>query len=215
MAKVFYCTGDIMAKRRFFKSQTAQDAVSIDNDDVSVSFMLDGKFYCVLAQIPFKNFTVGQYVSYQTVLKNNRPLLTKEIKAILKRVGLNISTNKKLNRLSRIQYRLVNLAARLDLAHKRMYINLDGVFYTAKASALLNKVLKTIKADEINLSVSDSRFITKGANIKCFSPDDSIAIYNNLNQQSVAVNKKKIKRLLRTKGLALKPSEVQKIVCIL
>lgn len=123
---VTFCLGNIGIKRRAFRTPET-GAVSIDNDDVLLSFRLDGKLYCAIGSLPFSDFSVREYMGVRPgSLRSPRPLGDGEIRYLLRAVGFRRGLYTRVGALSRVEYRHLCLAARMEIDTRVVRLNFDG-----------------------------------------------------------------------------------------
>lgn len=167
-----YCMGNVGAMRRSFRAVSGDNVVSLDNDDVVADFLLDGKVYFVLGDIPCANMRVVEYLSYARALKSKLPLSSKESRRLLKQVGAHFGLNQKVGKLSRVDYRRLQLASKIDTATRCVYVNFSGIQYTARTKHLIKSLLRQWSKNlQVVVAFSDHRFIPAKANATVFLPD--------------------------------------------
>lgn len=156
---VTFCVGNVGLKRRaFLKAETG--TVCADNDDVLLSFRLSGKLYCALGAIPFADLTVREYMAYTRALRDPKPLSTNEIRFLLRSAGFRRPLHTRLKRLSRVEYRHLNLAARLEIDTHTVRLNFDGLPYSAANRRRMLTLLKALDGRfDCRVAVTDTRFI--------------------------------------------------------
>ncbi len=207
---VVYCTGNVTAKRRAFRSVNSEDSICVDNDEIIATYFLNSKLYFLIGEIPYSNMSVEQFVACARALKTQLPLNRMSIKEMVKQAGYTGSSRKKLGRLSRIEYRAVALAAKTDFTVKNIYLNFDGLEYSRKNSKQLKKFLAVCsKAYGVHVSVSDARFLPPNAQVLCYGSGNETV--------STSVQKSVKKRILRKKlilaGMDIRlPSKVVRVV---
>lgn len=166
---VVYCVGNILEKRRFFKKQTGESVVNIDNDDVVYSFNLFEKTYLVIGKNPFADLGVAEYIAYSKSLSNKLPLGEKYIKALLRSCGYMGSLSKKLGKISRVELRSVLLASKIQPDTKTLFVNFDGLSYNKKNySAMIKSISKWSKTLDVFVAVSDMRLVPVFSNVQLF-----------------------------------------------
>lgn len=206
-----YCVGNVGHKRNYFRSQKDESIVSIDNDEVLSTFMLDKKLYFIIGDIPFANMSIYQYISYFRALTINIPLKKAQIKKELKNIAFNRAISCYMKNLSVVEYRLVNLAAKLQPTTKTIYINFDGVEFNNKNKMLINRYLKHLsKKFEIFVSVSDYRFVSLKGNVLNFT--ENTIENNNAMMKNKVITKGKLKRKLSRAGMSLNLPPYKKVV---
>lgn len=162
---VTYCIGNLSAKRRFF---LAHD-VCADNEDILGYFSHGGKLYALQGEMPFGNMTVGDYVAYKCSLCQDHALSKSEIRFKLRKAGLNLPVSRRMKNLHPITFRLLKVATRLSVDTKEIYVNLDGLCYSAYALTKLKALTSALEEKyRVFVAVSDSRFIPRGAQILNF-----------------------------------------------
>lgn len=199
---ITYYIGNVRGKRKLFRTPRA-GAASADNCDVLADFMLDGKVCFVLGDIPYADMRVGEYLAYSRSLKTRLPLSAAAAKELLKRVGLKISLDRRMSSLSRLEFRFVLLAAAHDDETVEVWLNLDGIAYSAFSRRRMGRLLGGLARgfDFVNVAVSDHRFIPKSAKVMAVTKNDVV------EGRSMSASRKYIKmrftRCKRRASLAL------------
>lgn len=156
---VTFCLGNIGIKRRAFRTPET-GAVSIDNDDVLLSFRLDEKLYCAIGSLPFSDFSVREYMAYVRSLRSPRPLGDGEIRYLLRAVGFRRGLYTRVGALSRVEYRHLCLAARMEIDTRVVRLNFDGLPFSRRHRRQLLYLLRTLDPRyETLVAVTDTRFI--------------------------------------------------------
>ncbi len=214
---VNYCIGSIGVKRNKFLA-CGENSVCADNDDVLGFFSLSGKLYCLPGKLPFGDLSVKSYICYRRSLLNEkcRPMTLNEMKFLLRAVGCKFSLNRKVKTLTRIEFRLLSLAAKWAPDCKTIFLNFDGLDYCYARKREMRKALNRLsKKYEVFAAVSDSRFIPKKARILTYSSDGIVKVDKPQKQKSVPVSSRALKKFLKTRpyfGSLLK--DAQKTVLI-
>lgn len=148
---VTFCLGSARQKRAFIK--TVKDAILLDNIEVLFCVSENGRNYFAYAPVPFSGFSVYDYLKYRRALCGQK-LIVSDIKAF------GINPQKKLGRLSAAERRTVQLLEKTcGKADKTVIVNLDGIRYTRRCMAALNRLLSFLP--EAYVFVTDKRFITR------------------------------------------------------
>lgn len=156
---VTYCIGSVGAKRRAF-AKTEAGNVTADNDDVLLCFTLGGKAYCAQGAIPFGELTVRDYVAYHRALRHDHPLSDREIRFLLRLAACRLPLYRRVRTLSRVQFRHLQLCARLEPETTSVRLNFDGLNFTLRHKRQLNALLTALsKRYRVAVAVTDSRFI--------------------------------------------------------
>lgn len=146
---VTYCTGSARQKREYFKDM---GFCVLDNVEVLFSVSEDGRNYFAFGDVPFADFTVGEYLNYSRALKS------KVGDETIRAFGLD--KNKRLKALCTVKQRAVMLleqtAGEVD---KPVVINLDGTKYTRRNLRALNALLKYVTTAYV--CVTDERFLKR------------------------------------------------------
>lgn len=158
--------GNVRDKRRLFLTPRP-GAIVADNCDVLADFRLNGKVCFLLGDIPYGDMRVGEYLSYAQALRTRLPLSSKGAKELLYAVGVTCSPQRKMRSLSRIAFRAVMLAAKLDPSVRAVWLDFDGVPFSHRAKREAKRVLKRLsrRYGEVHAAFSDARFVFSGA--KC------------------------------------------------
>lgn len=146
---VTYCTGSARQKREYFD---AGEYLVLDNTEVLFCASVDGHNYFAYGDVPFKDFTVKDYIAYKRALESTPPDLR-----VLDALG--VKPNKKLGRLSVVQLRAVYLVAERGTTAKKTVVNLDGTRYSRRTARELGKLLAFLP--EAFVCVTDARFVEK------------------------------------------------------
>ena len=162
---ITYYIGNVRVKRKMFREKR-ENSAEADNPDVLADFMLNGKVCFVLGDIPFSDMRVGEYLAYARALKTRLPLSASGAKELLRRVGVKIPLWRKMAQLTRLQFRFVLLAAAYNDDTRQVWLNLDGIAYSAFTRISARKMLSALERGfgEVHVSVSDYRFIPRKAN---------------------------------------------------
>ncbi len=151
---VTYCIGSARQKRTYFEE--ASGVVTLDNVEVLFCASENGRNYFAFGDVPFKTFTVDDYLKYRRALCVGN--VSPNIDEFLKKQK--ISGNKKLGRISPVQMRVVTyLEKTAGVTQKTVVINLDGTKYTRKLNAQLKSFLSAI--GDAYVCVTDRRFVEK------------------------------------------------------
>ena len=208
---VTYCTGNIAAKRRHFKAQSSESAVSVDNDEVLATFTLNKKVYLVVGTTPFSNTRLGQFIAYSRALKSSLPLKLDTIKAMLKRAGVRKSVCVKMGALDSIDYRAASIASKLDITTKTVYVNFDGLEYSRRNSKRMNRYLRIWGKDyTVFAAVSDTRFIPKKSTVLHYTQTG--VEEKRIKSSSRTVTTATLKRRLRRAGMEMKIPEIKTVI---
>lgn len=156
--------GNVRDKRRLFLTPRAE-AIVADNCDVVADFNLGGKVCFLLGAIPYGDMRVGEYLSYARALKTRLPLTATETKILLFSAGLDCSPQRKMSSLSRVAFRAVILAAKMDENVREVWLDFDGVPYSLRAKREVKKILKRLsfRYEHVHAAFSDYRFLFRGA----------------------------------------------------
>lgn len=208
---VTFCVGNIGIKRRsLFKVEP--NSILADNDDVLLSFTLGGKLYCAQGSIPYSNLTVREFVAFNCALRYNRPLNDKEIKYMLNSCGLKVGLYKRMSTLSRVQYRHVCVAAKLEIDTKKIKLNFDGLNYTRRHSKQLNALMKNLNPRfEVLVSVTDMRFIPPFAHTRYFSKDGE-GEYTGAIKTSAIASRRCMLKEMKVRNLPLNKTNVKRVI---
>ncbi len=208
---ITYCIGDIAAKRRAFRAQSAESSVCADNDEVLATFTLDGKLYVVTGTVPFSNTRLGQFIAYSRALRSNLPLRLDAIKGMLKSAGIKKNVCAKMGTLDIIDYRAASLAAKLDITTKTVFVNFDGLRFTRRNSKKLNRYLQIWgKNYAVFVAVSDSRFIPRKAAVLNYTKTGVEEKRRKVSSRVAA--RSAVKRKLRRAGMEMNLLQVKRIV---
>lgn len=212
---VFYCVGNIGVKRKEFRVPR-ENAVCADNDDVLSYFSLSGKLYCLLGKLPFCDMLVRDYIAYQRALTRTKPLSDKEIRYLMRAVGCKVSPYKRIKRLSRVQFRHLQLAAKWSVDTKQVYVNLDGLHYSRKNGRQVRALVDALKENfEVYVALSDSRFVPKGSHIVDYSQDGVVKTLKAAAQTSKRTNKRTLNKYFKgNKNSDFDMNSVQNVVLI-
>lgn len=151
---VTYCIGSARNKRTYFEE--ASGVVTLDNVEVLFCASENGRNYFAFGDVPFKSFTVDDYLKYRRALCVGD--VSPNIDRFLKKQ--NINGNKKLGRISPVQMRVVTyLEKTAGVTQKAVVINLDGTKYSRKLNAQLKAFLAAI--GDAYVCVTDKRFLEK------------------------------------------------------
>lgn len=214
---VNYCIGNIGVKRNKFLA-CGENSVCADNDDVLGFFSLSGNLYCLPGKLPFGDLTVKSYICYRRSLLNEKckPLTLNEIRFLLNAVVCKFGLNRKVKSLTRIEFRLLSLAAKWQPDSKVVFLNFDGLDYCYARKREMRKAIERLsKKYEVFAAVSDTRFIPKKARILTYSADGVVKVDKPKKQKSVPVSSRALKKFLKTRpyfGSLLK--DAQKTVLI-
>lgn len=210
---VTFCLGNVGVKRRSFL-QPEPGAVCADNDDILLHFRLNGRLYCALGYIPFADFTVRDYVAYARSLKARRPLGDDEIRFILRSAGFRKPLYCRVGSLTRVEYRHLCLAAKLEIDTKTIRLNFDGLPYSARHRRQLLRLLRALDTRyDVRVAVTDTRFIPAFAEtVRC--GEDGTARVSGRVQLSRPARKGALLRRFRDKNIPLCGEQVQKILLI-
>ena len=216
---VVYCTGNPGFKRRDFRKCRGGGVINLDNDEILAYFTLDGRGYCVTGNIPFGSFTATEYVVYTRALLGEVPFGVKAARKKLQEVGFKGGKNRKLSRLSPIQYRAASLAAKAEPETRTVYINFDGLPYTYKNRRQIKRFINhAAKRFMLFVAVSDTRFIPKNSTVSVYENDgtvleraDGTAVQNNRTRQ---IYKHVLSRHLQKKGWKMDLQNAQKIIML-
>lgn len=156
--------GNVRDKRRLFLTPRAE-AIVADNCDVLADFRLGGKVCFLLGDIPYGDMRVGEYLSYARALQTRLPLSAAKVRELLCGAGLNVSPRRKMSSLSRIAFRAVVLAAKLDTGVREVWLDFDGVPYSLHAKHQARRILKRLsrRYENVHAAFSDYRFLFRGA----------------------------------------------------
>lgn len=146
---ITYCIGSARQKREYFRDG---DYVVLDNIEVLFCASENGRNYFAFGDIPFADFTVGEYLNYTRALESKVP------GGVIRDFGLN--ENKKLKKLCAAQLRAVMFLERTaGKTDKPVVINLDGTRCNAKNAKALGVLLSHIS--DAHVCVTDKRFLKK------------------------------------------------------
>lgn len=204
---VTYCLGSAGAKRRDFRSKKGGGVVTLDNDDVLADFLLDGKQCFVIGELPFGDFCVSDYICYHRALKTKLPLRTKAIRNLLHRCGSKAGAYRRIARLDRLEYRKLQLAAKLEDDTHTVYVNFDGLPYSRKNKAKMDALLRSWQKFTVFAAVSDSRFVQKGCSQVEYFSDGAVRGKSPATAQRVSP--RKLNRKLKEEGLYFKWDSVK------
>lgn len=208
---VTYCTGNISAKRRVFRTQSSEDTVSVDNDEVLATFTLNKKLYVVVGTTPFSNTRLGQFIAYSRALKSSLPLKLDTIKDMLKRAGIKKSVCVKMGFLDNIDYRAASLVGKLDITTKTIYVNFDGLEYSRGNSRKMNRYLRIWgKSYNVFAAVSDTRFIPPKSTVLHYSQAGTEG--KRIKSSSRSVSLATLKRRLRKAGMEMNIPEIKTVI---
>lgn len=198
---VNYCVGSIGVKRSRFLD-CGKSSVCADNDDIIGFFSLSGKLYCLPGKLPFGNLTVKSYLCYRRSLLNDgcRPISLREIKFLLKNVGCRLNLNRKVRTLTRVEFRLLTLAAKWQPECTTVFLNFDGLCYHRAIKREMRRALKRLSEKyEVFAAVSDSRFIPKKARVLTYSSDGVTTTEKPRKQKSVPVSSRALKKFVKAR----------------
>ena len=172
---VTYYIGNVRNKRRLFREHGPETATA-DNCDVLADFKFGGKVCFVLGDIPYGDMRVGEYLAYARALKTQLPLSAKQAKELLRRVGAQVSLERKMSSLSRLVFRFVLLASVVDEDTEEVRINLDGIAYSRRTRRKMRLLVKRASRGYgcVRVAVSDYRFIPKSARVMAVTADGSV-----------------------------------------
>ena len=146
---VTYCIGSARQKRAYFKDM---EYVVLDNVEVLFSVRENGRNYFAFGDVPFADFTVGEYLNY------SRALESKVSDDVIAAFGLD--KNKKLGRLCAVKMRTVLLLEQTaGEPDKPVVINLDGTKCSRRNVRALRFLLQRITSAYV--CVTDERFLKK------------------------------------------------------
>jgi len=167
---VTYCIGDVFKKRAYFKKMIGDSIVNVDNDEITNVFFKKGKpYFESVGGLPFKNFTVLEFVRYRRALIDDEIMAVGTLKKLLKEYKVNKKLNCKIKRLSTIEYRTVCLIAKLNSNADFVCLNFDGLKETYFNRLKLNKLLKILKHKfNVYLATTDKKLIPKEGLVKVF-----------------------------------------------
>ncbi|MDE7395394.1 MAG: hypothetical protein K2M95_04680 [Clostridiales bacterium] len=156
--------GNVRDKRRLFLTPRAE-AIVADNCDVLADFRLGGKVCFLLGDIPYGDMRIGEYLSYARALQTRLPLSAAKAKELLHGAGVRISPRRKMASLSRIAFRAVILAAKIDTAVREVWLDFDGVPYSLHAKREARRILKRLsrRYENVHAAFSDYRFLFRGS----------------------------------------------------
>ena len=211
MFMVTYCTGNIAAKRRDFRSKQSEDTISVDNDEVLATFTLNKKLYVVVGTTPFSNTRLGQFIAYSRALKSRLPLRLETIKSMLKCAGVRKSICAKMGSLDSIDYRAARLVSQIDITTKTIYVNFDGLEYTHKNAKKVNRYLRVWgKSYDVFVAVSDSRFIPQKAAVINYTKTGTEE--KRLKTRNRTVSTATLKRRLKRAGMDMNIPQIKTVV---
>ncbi len=171
---VTYCVGDIVAKRRAFRKKCDGDTVSLDNDDVIADVKANDETCFLIGELPFADFSIADYVRYARANLTQLALGKVAIKNLLRLAGYKGSMFRCIKRLSRVDYRKIQLASKVTDKTRIVYVNFDGLPYTKFYKRRLRALLKTWKKFDVYVSVSDVRFLPKKCARKQYFADGTV-----------------------------------------
>ncbi len=153
---ITYCTGSARQKREYFKE--ASGTVQLDNLEVLFCASENGRNYFALGDVPFKDFTVEEYLNYRRALcseKCDRTTIA----------AFGLIPRKKLGALCAAEMRCVQfLEKTAGHTDKAVVINLDGTRYSLKNRIALERLIRRISdggASEIYVCVTDDIFLRR------------------------------------------------------
>lgn len=209
MNNIRFLIGDYAEKRKYLRS--ADNYAYADNDEVDGVVRIKGKDYFFLSEHPFGDFTALQYVSYCRALKNFEPMTKKHLKNLCSALGIKLRPDKKLRKYSILSRRLISLVANYKLGCE-LRINLDGYGYTRGRKKLLKKMLgKLARLSKVTVSVSDTRFVFKGATteyIRCGYVFSSASRF-----RSRFVSRRRIAKLIKVASDNMPVPKAKAVVC--
>lgn len=208
---VTFCVGNISVKRRSFHA-VEPGSVTVDNDDVLLCFTLGGKLYCAQGAIPYPNLTVREYVAYNCSLKYDHPLSDGEIRYLLRLCGCRVPLYKRVGTLSRVQFRFVQLAVKLELDTKKIRINFDGLDYSKRHYKEMSEMLGKLSPKyEVRVAVTDMRFIPAFAHTVRYEKE-GLTEYTGEPKRSVNAPRRALLREMAKRNLPLDKHNVKRIL---
>ena len=206
---ITYCIGDIKEKRKHFLEQAVDEKNEyLDNDELLAVREENGKTMFAVGEIPFSNMKVVEYITYQRSSITKNSVCFREIKYYGKLFALNLPLRKKMRSLSVIDYRKAQFLSSYTLTVRSIYINLDGVLYSAKNRKQLENIISGLRRYfHLYIAVSDSRFIPLGAVIREYKREGGYDEVNSGGYKMQRVSSKlfplqenylKVKKVLKT-----------------
>ncbi len=206
---IIYCIGDARAKRKYFLEQSVDDKnLYLDNDELVAVREEDGKTMFAVGEIPFGNMRTEEYISYQRAGRVGSTTKLREIRYYGKLFSLDLNLKRKMRFNSVIDYRKAQFLSYYALTVRNVFINLDGLPYNRKNGKSLERLTSGLRRYfHLFISVSDSRFIPRGAIIREFSKSGEYDEVNSGGYRIKSVSTKlfplqenylKIKKVLKT-----------------
>lgn len=210
---VTFCVGNISVKRRAFHTAEA-GCVTVDNDDVLLCFSLSGKLYCAQGAIPYANLTVREYVAYNCSLRYDHPLSDKEIRYLLRVCDCRLPLHKRVGRLSRVQFRHLQLVVRVELDSKKLRLNFDGLDYSRRHRRQLTDMLQSLsKRFDVAVAVTDLRFIPRLAHVVRYEKE-GVAPYIGGVKSSYPAPRRLLLKEMAKRHLPLNRHNVKRILYV-
>ena len=149
---VTFCLGSARQKRAYVKS--IKDGVLLDNIEVLFCVSENGRNYFAYAPVPFSDFRVHDYLKYRRALCGD-----KITEFDIRRFGLSPRT--KIGRLAAAERRIVQyLEKTCGKATGPIIINLDGIRYSRRGMAALNRLISALSVD-VYVFVTDVRYVRR------------------------------------------------------
>lgn len=173
---ITYCVGDNAKKREIFiRNGLKRDALCADNDELlAVVEGEKGKFF-VQGKIPFGNMRVGEYISYQRSIVQQKRVDESENDKYNRLFKFALRLNKKMRSLDIFKYRYAQILSRYGIGVKRIYLNFDSLLYTRRNKKKMQLLLKKLKKFfAVSVAINDYRFIPQGAKVQNYLPSGDI-----------------------------------------